>query len=172
MVESPYQQEQHTTTEVDYVQKWGNQVERSAWTLVFFSMMTQVSTEYAFPSYNIALGFWGAHCAFSTHGRATFGLLSFTLLGCVLDVVFFLANKVDSPIFQFQIIMLVFCLLTKCYVLFCGSHYFASLGGVIVMDTRKSRPPQDTTTGSASTRQSWGPTYGDGTLGSYSQLEE
>lgn len=32
-----------------------------------------VSTDYAFPSYNIALGFWAAYSAFSKHGRATFG---------------------------------------------------------------------------------------------------
>ncbi len=126
--------------EVDYVAKWGNQLERTSWTLVFFSMLTQVSTEYAFPSYNIALGFWGVHCAFSTHGRSTFGLLSFSLLGCLLDVAFFLANSVDSPMFQFQVIMLIFCLLSKCYLLFCGSHFFASLGGVVVMDTRTARP--------------------------------
>ena len=123
----------------DIVNKWGNQLERSSWILVFFGMMTQVSTEYAFPSYNAVLGFWGAHCAFTCHGRSTFGLLSFTLLGIILDFVFFLANNVDSPMFQFQIVMLVFAFLSKCYILFCGSHYFAAIGGENAMEHPRSR---------------------------------
>jgi hypothetical protein len=31
--------------DTDQVHKWGNQLERSGWSLVFFAMMTQVSTE-------------------------------------------------------------------------------------------------------------------------------
>ncbi len=125
--------------ETNHLDKWGNQLERSSWTLVFFGMMTQVSTEYAFPSYNVALGFWGAHCAFSCHGRSTFGLLSFLLLGCILDVTFFFTNSNDSPIFKFQVVMLVFCLLAKAYGLFCGSHFFAAVGGAYSMDPSQAR---------------------------------
>ena len=78
-------------------------------------MMTQISTEYAFPSYNVALGFWGVHCSYGCHGRSTFGLLTFLLLGVLLDIVFMFSNSNDSPVFQFQLVMLVFCLLTKAY---------------------------------------------------------
>lgn len=135
--------------ETDHVNKWGNQLERSSWTLVFFGMMTQVSTEYAFPSYNVALGFWGAHCSYGCHGRSTFGLLSFLLLGCVLDAVFLFSNTNDSPIFKFQVVMLIFSLLTKCYSLFCGSHFFAAIGGAYAMDPRHMRSGQPGRAGAA-----------------------
>lgn len=103
------------------VSKWGSVLERSSWLLVFIGMMTQVSTEYAFPSYNVVLGFWGAYCAFGRHGRATFGLLTFSFFGIVLDIVFCSTNNGPSSAFQFALIMFIFCLLIKVYVLFCGA---------------------------------------------------
>ena len=111
------------------VHKWSNQVERCSWILVFFGMMTQISTEYAFPSYNVVLGFWGAHCSFVKHGRATFGLLTFCFLGTVLDIVFCSINASDSSTFTFALIMLIAALLTKVYLMFCSSHFFAAIGG-------------------------------------------
>ena len=54
------------------IKKWANQVERSSWLLIFFGMLSQISTEYAFPSYNVVLGFWGAYCAFSKQARGAF----------------------------------------------------------------------------------------------------
>tara|TARA_A100001035_G_scaffold186734_1_gene148879 strand:+ start:456 stop:911 length:456 start_codon:yes stop_codon:yes gene_type:complete len=111
------------------VRKWGNQVERISWLLVLLGMLTQVSTVYAFPSYNVILGFWGAYCSFGKHGRATFVLLVFTILGIVLDITFCAVNSYDSATFQFALVMLILCLFCKLYLLFCGSHFFAALGG-------------------------------------------
>lgn len=48
-------------------------VERAAWVQVFFGLLTQVSADLAFPSYNAILGFWGVYAALNRHGRATFG---------------------------------------------------------------------------------------------------
>jgi hypothetical protein len=111
------------------VKKWGNQLERVSWLMVLLGMLTQVSTVYAFPSYNIILGFWGAYCAFGKQGRATFGLLMFTFLGIILDVVFCAINSFTSSTFQFALVMLITSLFSKLYILFCGSHFFAALGG-------------------------------------------
>ena len=111
------------------LRKWGNQLERVSWLMVLLGMLTQVSTVYAFPSYNLILGFWGAYCAFSRKGRACFGLLMFTFLGIILDIVFCGVNSFESTTFQFALVVLVMCMITKVYVLFCGSHFFAALGG-------------------------------------------
>lgn len=48
-------------------------VERAAWVQVFFGLLTQMSPDFAFPSYNALLGFWGVYAALNRHGRATFG---------------------------------------------------------------------------------------------------
>jgi hypothetical protein len=55
--------------------EYASHVERTGWILAFWGMLTQVSN-FGFPSYNVALGFWGAYCSFSKHGRATFGLIT------------------------------------------------------------------------------------------------
>lgn len=47
-----------------------------------------MSSKVSFPSYNIALGFWGLYSAFSKQGRATFGLIAFSLFAMVLDIIF------------------------------------------------------------------------------------
>ena len=111
------------------IRKWGNQLERTSWLLVLLGMLTQVSTVYAFPSYNLIQGFWGAYCAFSRKGRACFGLLMFSFLGIVLDIVFCGVNSFESTTFQFALVVLVLCMIIKVYILFCGSHFFAALGG-------------------------------------------
>lgn len=90
----------------------------------------------AFPSYNIALGFWGAYCAFSRHGRATFGYISFGALGILLDIIFCSTTRERILLFKrlyinmvtnlfhsladslaasymFSLVMLVFCMVTK-----------------------------------------------------------
>ena len=59
--------------ESDDIKKNELHIERASWLLVFFGMLSQISSEFSFPSYNVALGFWGAYCVFSKHGRATFG---------------------------------------------------------------------------------------------------
>ena len=112
------------------ISKWGNNLERASWSLVFAGMLTQLSTEYAFPSYNVALGFWGAYCAFGRQGRATFGLLTFSFFGVLLDIVFCSINNGPGSAFQFALIMLIFCLLIKVYILFCGSVSCLRAGGV------------------------------------------
>ncbi len=103
------------------IKNYSNQLERASWFLTLFGMMTQcaflfsffylffrfmifyfiVSSEVAFPSYNVALGFWGAYCAYTRHGRATFGL------GTVFSVV--LSNKFDAePFFALGSLLLAF----------------------------------------------------------------
>ncbi len=96
---------------------------------MLLGMLTQVSTVYAFPSYNVIVGFWGAYCSFGRHGRATFVLIVFTMLGVILDIIFCAINSYDSATFQFALVMLILCLFCKLYLLFCGSHFFAALGG-------------------------------------------
>lgn len=78
-------------------------------------MLSQVSSAYSFPSYNVALGLWGAYSAFSKHGRATFGLICFQALAVLLDVIFCSVNgKADkSASFKFALTMLVFSLFAK-----------------------------------------------------------
>jgi hypothetical protein len=53
--------------------EFASYVERTAWLQVLFGMLTQVSADTAFPSYNAVLGFWGVYAAINMHGRATFG---------------------------------------------------------------------------------------------------
>jgi len=48
-------------------------LERAGWLQVLLGMLTQMSAEVSFPSYNIVLGFWATFCSFSKSGRATFG---------------------------------------------------------------------------------------------------
>jgi hypothetical protein len=116
------------------IAKWGSVLERSCWLLVLTGMLTQVSAEYAFPSYNVAIGFWGTYCAFGKHGRATFGLLTFSFFGVLLDIVFCSINNGPSSSFQFALVMLIFCLFIKVYLLFCGAHFFSAIGGERTME--------------------------------------
>jgi hypothetical protein len=108
--------------------EYSSQVERTGWILVLWGMLTQVSN-FGFPSYNVALGFWGTYCAFSKHGRATFGcvdslslLLSlalryicFLFLSIFLDIIFASVYGPDGrgPTFNFALTMLIFALFTK-----------------------------------------------------------
>lgn len=48
-------------------------LERLSWTLVALGMLSQLSSDYSFPSYNIALGFWGAYCVFGKNKKAIIG---------------------------------------------------------------------------------------------------
>ena len=120
--------------DVDGVVKWGSILERTSWLLVFTGMLTQVSAEYAFPSYNVVIGFWGAYCAFGKHGRATFGLLTFSFFGVLLDIAFCGSNNGPTTAFQFALVMLIFSLFIKIYILFCGAHFFSSIGGAYTME--------------------------------------
>ena len=98
--------------------------------------MTQVSSNYSFPSYNIVLGFWGAYCAFSKHGRATFGLICFQLLALLLDLIFCAVNgnSDNSATFKFALTMLIFCLVAKLAALYSASHFFSAIGGAYAMN--------------------------------------
>lgn len=118
----------------DIIRKYGSYLERSSWSLVFFGLLTQVSSEFAFPSYNVILGFWGAYCSFSRHGRATFGCISFTFLAIILDIAFCAANSAQSPTFYFALAMLIICLFLKCMVIYSAAHFFAAIGGASSMD--------------------------------------
>ena len=120
--------------DVEGVVKWGSILERSSWLLVLVGMLTQVSAEHAFPSYNVVIGFWGTYCAFGKHGRATFGLLTFSFFGVLLDIVFCSVNNGPTSAFQFSLVMLIFCLFIKVYVLFCGAHFFSAIGGAYTME--------------------------------------
>jgi len=114
--------------------KWGRHLERTGWILVTFGMLSQVSTEYAFPSYNVALGFWAAYCVLGKTGKGTFCLLTFLFLGIILDIVFCSINSSPSSTFQFALVMLIFALFTKVYMLFCGAHFFGAIGGAYDME--------------------------------------
>lgn len=119
---------------MDQVQKWSSQLERVSWILVFLGMMTQISTEYAFPSYNVTLGFWGTYCAFGRHGRATFGLLTFLFFGIILDIVFCSINSSQSSTYLFALVILILCLFAKVYALYCAAYFFAAIGGAYSME--------------------------------------
>ena len=77
----------------DLIRQNANSLERTSWILVFFGLLTQLSADFAFPSYNVVIGFWGAYCSFSKHGRATFACVAFTLLSLILDIVFCNTNR-------------------------------------------------------------------------------
>ena len=127
----------------DVIRKFGSYLERASWSLVFFGLLTQVSSEFAFPSYNVVLGFWGAYCSFARHGRATFACIMFTLLAVVLDVAFCAVNGAASGTFYFALTMFVLCLLLKCVVIYAAAHFFAALGGASSMDTSLHGLPMD-----------------------------
>ena len=127
----------------DVVRKYGSYLERTSWSLVFFGLLTQVSSEFAFPSYNIILGFWGAYCSFSRHGRATFGCIAFSFLGIILDIVFCAVNNASSPTFHFALSMLILCLFLKCVLIYSAAHFFAALGGAAAMDSSLHGVPMD-----------------------------
>lgn len=40
----------------ELIKRYANSLERVSWFLVVVGMLTEVSSEYAFPSYNVALG--------------------------------------------------------------------------------------------------------------------
>jgi hypothetical protein len=118
------------------LQNHANQLERACWTLVGLSMLTQLSSTVLFPSYNIALGFWGLYAAFSKQGRATFGLIAFCLFAIVVDIIFCsLAGSQQTSTNTFCLTMFIFCLFIKVVVVYIAAHYFASLGGASSMDS-------------------------------------
>lgn len=121
----------------ELIKKYSSHLERSSWCQVFLGMLSQVSTAKAFPSYNVVLGFWGAYCAFSKHGRATFGLICFQLLSLLLDIIFCSVNGSadDSASFKFALTMLIFCLFAKLAVLYSASHFFSAIGGAYSMNS-------------------------------------
>jgi len=121
-------------------------------------MLTQISSNQSFPSYNAVLGFWGAYCAFSQHGRATFGLICFQLLALLLDIIFCAVNgkAYPSASFKFALTMLIFSLVAKLAVLYSASHFFSAIGGAYSM------------TGSGS--GSGGPSSGGGGLSAYDSM--
>lgn len=110
------------------VANYGNQLERAAWFLTLFSMLTQLGNE-AFPSYNVALGFWGAYCSFSRHGRATFGFITFCFFGIIFDIVFCSINGRSSTMYKFSLSMLIVCLILKVYSLYVACFFFTFIGG-------------------------------------------
>eukprot|EP01032_Pedospumella_encystans_P024482 gene24482-27689_t len=119
----------------EQIKKHSGALERAAWFLVIFGMLSEISTDYAFPSYNIALGFWGAYSVFSKHGRATFAFISFTFLGIILDIVFCANNHNGASMFKFCLTMFIFCLFIKVYALYQASLFFTSIGGAYSLDS-------------------------------------
>mmetsp|Transcript_16240 Transcript_16240/g.23678 ORF Transcript_16240/g.23678 Transcript_16240/m.23678 type:complete len:183 (+) Transcript_16240:205-753(+) len=109
--------------------KLSGYLEFSSWLLTLFAMLTQMSVKFSFPSYNVALGFWGAYCAFSSNGRATFGFITFSFIGIILDIIFCSINGSDTTEFKFCLAMLIICLFIKIYALYYASLFFASIGG-------------------------------------------
>lgn len=121
--------------DADAARKYGNILERSSWILIFLSMLTQVSSEYSFPSYNIAIAFWGCYCAFSKHGRATFGYIAFIFVSLILDIIYCSTNGPGSSTYVFCLVMFIFCMFTKCFSLYIASHFFAAIGGAFSMES-------------------------------------
>jgi hypothetical protein len=60
-----------------------DRLERAAWTLVFFSILNYLSMT----SCDTPLGFWGVFCAYSKHGRATFGCIICAIFSLLFDIV-------------------------------------------------------------------------------------
>ncbi len=57
----------------EIIHKRCSKLERIGWIICLIGMVTQMNADYAFPSYNILLGFWAVYCSFSKNGRAIFG---------------------------------------------------------------------------------------------------
>lgn len=99
----------------EIIQKYASHLERASWFLILFGMLTQgvatenywcfnlifhcllsltvVSSSVSFPSYNIAIGFWGVYCAFAKHGRAVFAFIAFCFISILLDIIFASINS-------------------------------------------------------------------------------
>lgn len=122
--------------EAELIRKYGEYVERCGWLQVLFGILTSVSAEYAFPSYNVALGFWAVYCAYTKHGRATFGFITFEFLTVFLDIIFcsLYGSVGKSSGFKFALAMFIFCLFVKLFALYSSAHYFAYLGGPSSLD--------------------------------------
>lgn len=129
----------------ELIRKYALHLERASWCQVLLGMLTQLSSNYTFPSYNVVLGFWGAYCAFGKHGRATFGLICFQLLALLLDIIFCAVNgNADSSAsFKFSLSMLIFCLVAKLAVLYSASHFFSAIGGAYAMNSTCSMSAYD-----------------------------
>jgi len=139
---------------------YSNQLERASWFLTLFGMMTQLSSEVAFPSYNVALGFWGAYCSYSRNGRATFGFITFAFLGVVMDIVFCSINGSAESIYVFSLTMLIFCLFIKLYTLYYASLFFSSIGGARSLESSNlTASGYDPLTGSNSSEAGQGVYY-------------
>jgi len=121
----------------EQIKRYANSLERASWFLVIIGMLTEISSEYAFPSYNVALGFWGAYSSFSKHGRATFGFISFTFLSILLDIVFCAVNSHRASVFEFCLTMFILCMLLKVYALYQSSLFFTSIGGAYSLESSK-----------------------------------
>jgi hypothetical protein len=97
-------------------------------------MISQISSTMSFPSYNALLGFWGAYATFTRHGKATFGLIAFSLLAIILDIVFCSINSSEDEIYRFAQAMLILCLILKAYLVYYACQFFGAIGGAAQID--------------------------------------
>lgn len=61
-----------------------DRLERAAWTLVFLSIFS-----LSLNPYDTAIGFWGVFCAYSKHGRATFGCINCVIFSLLFDLIIY-----------------------------------------------------------------------------------
>lgn len=143
----------------EVVEKNAIQFVRSSFLVAFFGSLTQVSGIIAFPSYNVALGFFGAYSSFARNGKATFAFIAFCTLTIILDIIFCFVNGNDSNGFRFSLSMLIFCLFAKVYALYTSSHFFASIGGASSLEDNMASSQYDALAGSMETPKSGGVYY-------------
>lgn len=98
-------------------------------------MLTQIG-RFAFPSYNIVLGFWAVYSSFSRHGRATFGFITFSFISLLLDVVFCSLNSQEERFAQytFALVVFVLCMFIKLLGIYTAAHFFSAIGGAYAME--------------------------------------
>lgn len=119
----------------ELAKKYGGQLERICWILSIFAMLTQIG-RFSFPSYNVVLGFWGVYSAFTKHGRAAFGFITFSFLSLILDIIFCSLNASEEKFAQytFALVMFIFCMFIKVGGIYTGAHFFSSIGGAYAME--------------------------------------
>jgi hypothetical protein len=107
---------------------------------LILSMMSQVNSYVAMPTYNSILAGWGLFTVYSRSSRAVFGLLGFVTLSILLDIIYLSVwssgdsnalstNEVSqaSSTTRFSVTMMVFNMFAKTALIYYGTHLFIVL---------------------------------------------
>jgi len=119
---------------------FARRLERVCIISLVLSMISQVNSFVAMPTYNSILASWGLFTVYSRKSRAVLGLIGFALLSLLLDIIFLSVwSNGDSDVLsrndasqastttRFSVAMMILNMFTKTAVLYFGTHFFAIL---------------------------------------------